>query len=793
MKLLAAILFLTIPIVTMGQLITNAAQTPTALVQGVLQGQGVSISNVTFNGSNVPNSAFGYFTANGTNLGITEGIILTTGTVLNGPNGPHGPNTQEGAGMNNGAGGYAPLTNLNGGTPTFNAAVLEFDFETCSDSISFNYVFGSEEYLEYVYAGFNDVFGFFISGPGIAGQQNIATLPNGTVVAIDNIHVAGTNVNGNSFGALNAQYYVDNAGGATIQYDGFTKKLTARAAVQCNQTYHLIIAIADTGDEVWDSGIFLEANSFTANTPIDLSHTISLNVFNNTNIIAEGCVTTTLTIERSPCGLNLPMNIPIIVSGTAIEGVDYGNIPNSISFAAGVQQTQFSFDSFQDGLVEGLETLNLEFLVTDNCGNQTTETLNLFIQDVNPVLVDVTGAEIKCPGETIELIASATGGVAPYSFSWNTGESTPSIFVSPTSTQVYTVTVIDNCLSQPVSFDYTVVVPNIPPLVLNQTPDITEICPYLPALLESNASGGTPPYTYQWSSNFDPDLGTASTLMTTPSTTTTYTVSVVDFCGMIATEDIIYTITSPPLVLIMSPDVEICPSDSIQISVNSSGGYGQHFYNWLHLGETAPQIWINPNETTTYTVSVSDECQTFTVEGSIRVVVVAPVADFTTTSNVFFNDLPIQFQNLSQSAITYEWDFGDGNSSTFVHPTNTFDEPGTYYVTLVAEDDKGCTDTITKPIHIEEEWYVYVPNTFTPDGDRSNTVFKVSTIGVSELHIDIYNRWGELIFTAYDPGFEWDGTYNGAYVQDGTYTYKLDFTTNSRRHKTLTGHINVLK
>lgn len=793
MKLLATIFVLFVPIVTIGQLITNASQTPAALVQGVLQGPGVTISNVTFNGNTVPNSAFGYFTANGTNLGITEGILLTTGTVLNGPNGPHGPNTQEGAGMNNGFGGYAPLTNLNGGTPTFNAAVLEFDFETCSDSVSFNYVFGSEEYLEYVNAGFNDVFGFFISGPGIAGQQNIATLPNGTVVAIDNIHSAGTNVNGNNFGALNAQYYVNNTGGATIQYDGFTTKLTAKSAVQCNQTYHMVIAIADTGDEVWDSGIFLEANSFTANTPIDLSHTISLDVFNDNNIIAEGCVSTTLTIERSPCGLNLPMNIPISVSGTAIEGVDYSNIPNSISFAAGVQQTQFSFDCFQDGVVEGQETLNLEFLITDNCGNQTTETLNLFIQDVNPVTIDVTGEEVTCPGETIELVASASGGIAPYIYSWSTGESTPSIFVSPTSTEVYTVTVIDDCLSQPISFDYTVVVPVIPPLVLNPTADITEICPYLPALLESNPSGGTPPYTYQWSSNLDLDMGNASTLMVTPSTTTTYSVTITDNCGMTATEDILYTITSPPLVVTMSPDVEICPGDSIQISVSSSGGYGQHYYNWLHSGESTPQVWVHPNETTSYTVSVSDECQTFTVEGSTRVVVVSPIADFTTTSNVFFNDLPIQFQNLSQSATSYQWDFGDGNLSTFVNPTNIFDEPGTYFITLVAEDDKGCKDTITKPINIEEEWYVYVPNTFTPDGDRSNTVFEVSTIGVSELHIDIYNRWGELIFSAHDPDFEWDGTYNGTYVNDGTYTYKLTFTTNSRRHKKLKGHVNVLK
>src|SRR5690606_1788800 len=97
-----------------------------------------------------------------------------------------------------------------------------------------------------------------------------------------------------------------------------------------------------------------------------------------------------------------------------------------------------------------------------------------------------------------------------------------------------------------------------------------------------------------------------------------------------------------------------------------------------------------------------------------------------------------------------------------------------------------------KPILIEEEWYVYVPNTFTPNGDRNNNVFEVSTVGVRSLSIAIYNRWGELVFTDDKLDFEWDGTFDGAYVLDGTYTYKLDFTTNSGREKNRLGHVNVL-
>ncbi|MGB0915118.1 MAG: choice-of-anchor L domain-containing protein, partial [Crocinitomicaceae bacterium] len=721
MKQLYVILSFLIPFFSMGQLVTNTAQTPTQLVQNVLNGTGVTISNVSYSGHP---QAIGSFTQNG-NLGISSGIIMTTGTVLNNASGPHGPNDSPSAGVDNTFGGDGQLGALVG-AQTYNAAVLEFDFETCSDSVEFNYVFASEEYPEYVNENVNDIFAFFISGPGIpGGTQNIAVLPNGGgVVAIDNIHPSGTNVSGNAYPPVNSQYYVNNTNGPFIQYDGFTTKLTAKTAVQCNTIYHLKLAIADVGDGVWDSGIFLEAGSFNANPPASVGHTISSDVFDNNNIIAEGCVTTTIELGRGPCNLGSPLVVPVSTSGTAIEGVDYSSMPATITFPAGSQTTTFSFDAFEDGLAEGQETLNFEFLFTDNCGNQTVQELNLFIQEVNPVTVEVTGPEITCPGEEIELTATINGGAEPYTYLWSTGETTPSIFVSPGSTTPYTVTVNDDCLSQPISVTYTVDVPVIPPLTINETPDLEDICPYVPALLESNVTGGTPPYTYQWSSNFESNLSTNDSYTAVPSTTTTYTVEVTDFCGATVSEDIVYTILSPPLVLTMSPTVEICPGDSIQISVSSVGGYGQHFYNWLHSGETTSVIWVKPNQTTTYTVSVSDECQTFTVEGSTEVVVVKPTADFESTSNVFFHDLPITFQNNSINASTYEWEFGDGQNSTLVHPSNTYDDPGLYYITLIAIDDKGCRDTIVKPINIEEEWFIYIPNTFTPDGDDYNQTFR---------------------------------------------------------------------
>ena len=787
MRQLYTILAMIVPMISFGQLSTTVGS-PAALVQNVLLGSGVTVSNISYSG--VP-ASIGSFDATGTNLGINQGVIMTTGTVVNTGEGPHGPNDDGGSGVNNGAAGFGPLSNLIGGIDTYNAAILEFDFVPYSDEVKFRYVFGSEEYPEYVGSQYNDVFAFFISGPGISGLQNIAKLPNGQAVAINNVNAGA-----------NATYFVNNGDGNTapfngsntfIQYDGFTTVLTAESDVQCGETYHLIICIADAGDGILDSGIFLEANSLTSDTPVDVTYEISQELFGAPDIIGEGCVTTTVTLERDPAQTASPLTVPITVSGTAIEGTDYSDIPASVTFPAGVSQVQFTFQAFEDGLVEGQENIILDFPIMDPCGNINPITIELTIQDIDPVDVTINGEEVVCPGQDVVLTAVPTGGAPPYTYQWSNGETTESITVNPSVTTNYSVTITDACLNQSATDDITVDVPVFPPLAINETPDITEICPYLPTLLESNATGGSGNYTYQWSSNFEADLGTTADITVIPSTTTTYTVVVTDNCGNTATEDIVYTITSPPLVLEMSPDIEICPGDSTFISVQPTGGYGQYFYNWLHSGETTQGVWVKPGVTTTYEVSVSDECQTFTVEGTTQVLVVKPTADFTTTSTTFFNDLPITFLNQSQGAVTYDWDFGDGNSDTFTHPSNTYDEPGLYYITLVAIDEKGCTDTIVKPINIEEEWYVYIPNTFTPDGDRFNNSFRASVVGVRSMNVGIFNRWGEIVFTSDQLDFEWDGTYSGLYVPDGTYTYKIEFITNSGRNKTYYGHVNVIR
>lgn len=773
------------------QLITTPGPSAGSLVQNVLLGPGVTVSNISYNGAGATISEF---TATGTNLGIANGIVMTTGTVLNNGAGPQGPNNQTNSGVDNSYGGSGLLAGITGGADTYNAATLEFDFVPYSDTVRFRYVFGSEEYPEYAppnNSSYNDVFGFFISGPGISGLQNIAKLPTGAIVSINNVNQItnsayyNNNGDGNSSPQNGSPYY--------IQYDGFTDVLEAVAKVQCGKKYHLILAIADVGDGIYDSGIFLEANSLSSKTPVDVSYVLSQQAFSDPDLMAEGCVSATVTLERGTNDISNSLTFPVNVSGTATEGVDYSSIPNSITFAPGQTTVQFTLDAFADLLTEGIETLTIEFPILDPCGNITPIIIELGIADILPVEVTVESSTVLCPGEDIELIAVASGGAGPYTYIWSTGETSSSIFVAPTSTQTYTVSVTDNCLNETATGSGTVTVPVYPPLVIDASDDIVEICPYIPAQLDVVVSGGAGGYTYQWSSSSGQQLGTISSQVVTPSTTTTYTVLVSDQCGSTQTESILYTITSPPLILTMSPNVEICPGDSALISVTATGGYGQYYYLWPQTNETTPQIWVHPSQTTSYQVIVSDECQTFTVNGNSTVTIIKPTANFVVSSNTRFDDLPITFQNTSVNAVTYQWYFGDGNSSNMVHPNNTYEEPGLYYITLIAYDEKGCTDSIVKPLLIHEAYYIYVPNTFTPDGLRYNNTFKVSTVGIKSLQIMIFNRWGEVVFKADELDFEWDGTYENVNVPDGTYSWKIEYLTNENISHTITGHVNVIR
>ncbi len=668
------------------QLVVNGTQTPTQLVQDVLLGSGVTVSNITYTGAAV---ARGSFNGSSSNIGLASGVILTSGNITNAP----GPNDTESQGTDNSLSGDPDL-DLVSGVLTFDASILEFDFIPQADSVSFRYVFGSEEYPEYVDGFVNDAFGFFISGPGIAGPytngaKNIAIIPGtSTPVTINDVN------NGYAFACpasgpcANCQYYVENCLGGSIQYDGFTTVLEAKATVIPCQTYHIKLAIADGGDGAWDSGVFLEANSFSSGT-VNISAEATYSSTLNDTALIEGCGDAYIHFERTGSTTS-PQTVHFTISGTAVNGTDYSQIADSITIPAGQTITDLVLSTIYDGIPEGAETVIITLQLGTLC-NGAQPSISLTISDAPPLsLVSISNdTTLVCPG-TVALSVTVTGGIPGYSYSWDNGQNTQSISVTPLVTTTYTVTVTDTCGNQSIIESVTVNLPNYVPMVISASD--AAICGGDSALITATVAGGIPNYTYSWDNGL---------------------------------------------------------------------GNGQSFY-------------VNPSQNTNYTVSVTDSCN-ITSAQTILVSVDTAHADFTYE---YEGARTLRFTNLSIDAVESNWFFQDGTATDEYNPTHTFTDTGTYYVLLVITNSNGCIDSVIYPIVAYPDFYVWIPNAFTPGNDRLNEFFAPVGQGWRYAEMRIFNRWGEQIYTTGDRRCYWSGQReDGTFYPNDVYVYKVQFTT----------------
>lgn len=654
-----------------------SAQNPVTLVNNVFvqQNSGVTVSNIQYIGSN---QAIGIFNGQNSNIGLASGIVMTTGTI----NIAVGPNNKPDAGADNGAPGTALLGNLLGGVETFNASILRFNFVSESDIVEFRYVFGSEEYPEWVGNVYNDIFAFFISGPGIPGNQNIAIIP-GT-----NLPVAINNVNEGSF----SQFFTNNgngitSGGATVQYDGFTRPLIAKANVIPCSTYTLTMAIADVGDAFYDSGVFLEASSFRG-TEVQLAREISTGA--DATELVEDCGKATISVTRTG-NTEQALTVWLQYTGTATYGVDYTAAPTSVTFQPGQSAVNFDIFAFEDGIVEPSETVIITYRDT-GCSGITEKQVSFNIIDqpppININLADIV--EIECPGEVVQINAIISGGVQPLTFAWNTGQTTANISVTPQQSTTYTLSVNDVCGKPPVVDSIRVEIVNYVPMVLN-----------------------------------------------------------------------------------LDPDTMICQGSSITIGGVAEGGKGQLTYFWIHDSSNQPFVTVSPIETKTYTLIVTDSCGII-VTRSITVEVMDVKALFSAT---YTDNNTIRFNDLSYENIeSWSWNFGDNiGTSTLQNPLYTYQDTGTFIVTLSVTNEAGCIASISNPVISYPPFTFYIPNAFTPNGDGINDRFRGIGQGFVTYEMEIFNRWGEMIFFTDNYRNPWgaEDRKRMEEMQSGVYVYKI--------------------
>jgi len=369
--------------------------TPQNLISNVFLGDGVQVTNITYNGNA---NAVGYFTGGTQSIGIERGIVMTSGRAESGGFGAIGCNetgndfaSSDNAIFTNDV-DLAALTTAG----IRDLAVYTITFIPTSDTLRFRYCFGSEEYPEYACSPFNDVFGFFIQGPGYPTPTNIAKIPgSGLPVTINNIHPDNP-----IYGCLafNGQYYNDNNfSNNQPSYDGFTDVFIAEAVVTPCQQYTIKLAIADASDGVFDSGVFLEAKSFgTGSLKVEVA-TVS-----SDGTITEGCSQGTITFNLPNA---VPQDFPIDynVWGSALNGIDFQNIPPNLFIPAGQSQLTIPIIAFEDNSAETPEFIAID-VQRDPCNR---DTVYIYIRDNGLIPPSLRPDTTVCAGATpLELDAT---------------------------------------------------------------------------------------------------------------------------------------------------------------------------------------------------------------------------------------------------------------------------------------------------------------------------------------------------------------------------------------------------
>ena len=329
--------------------------------------------------------------------------------------------------------------------------ILEFDFEAGGDSIGFNYVFGSDEYLEWVNSSYNDIFAFFLSGPGINGPYaapagfpdgaiNIAQVPESNPL----LPVTISSVND----VTNPTYYIDNFNNDGICIDGYTQAFTASAQVQCGETYHIKLAIADGSDTALESFVILEEGSFASNS-IDIVADAAIegaDVFLGDTTVVEGCNDATFTVIR-PDDSELD-TIFLNVYGTASMGGDFANSFDLVIMEPGQSSADITLGVINDNVNEDPEWVTIEYVYVNGCGDTLVSSATIVILDPSPVTLFTEPVGCLDANNGITLSVDPLTGFSPYTFQWDTNPGdTESEFYFDTGgvPGTATVTVTDIC------------------------------------------------------------------------------------------------------------------------------------------------------------------------------------------------------------------------------------------------------------------------------------------------------------------------------------------------------------
>ncbi len=551
------------------------------------------ISNVIID---CPNGAYGTFQADNSDLGLEKGLVLSSGQVSDMAN-PASVFSSTG----NGAPGDADLdyfSSQTGGANSNDACIVEMDVFAATDELTFEYVFGSEEYPNFVNSTFNDIFAFLISGPGIVGdvnignQLNIATLPDGnnTLVEINSVNYEN-----------NWEYYRNNElgqsvvyGGLTSDYLGVKKSLTASATVDPCNTYHLKLAIADRGDSAYDSGVFV--SEIKGGTP-----QLSVNFASGIDYLIEGC---SGTEDELIVSLNNPQDeiaqYGVTIGGTATLGVDYIlNMPDTVTLNPGQTILNYPLIPLVDNLLEGTETIIITLSNNFGCGTINFAEITIELADEPEVVINL-GADtaLVCAGNglTLNVEGATTYFWTPVSVVDNA--TSPNPFATPvTDVMVFVEGNVGPCFDTDSIFLQIV----DPQISINPL-TVTDICEGTDVMLE--AVNNVSNQNLVWTPGITLPDPNAQTITDAPPVTTTYTASV-EVAGCLVSDQITVNVDPFDFPDLTTLDTTLCESYFFDLAAPIPGTTTT--YEWTPNINMDDNTLPNPNVqatagTTTYTV-----------------------------------------------------------------------------------------------------------------------------------------------------------------------------------------------
>lgn len=747
------IFFISLHVFSQNIHVDSQTYSPQQLIEDVLINsnciENVNVTNVVGGNFGSSDESYGYFNASGSTFPFQSGIVLSTGRLSQ----VEGPNTSLSDDDAPNWNGDTDLENALNENNTFNATIIEFEFTSTANFISFRYLFASEEYQENNSntCEYSDLFGFLIRNVNETQYTNIALIPNTqTPVKVTTVHPEIPN----GCSAQNETYFGRwNNASAPINFNGQTAVLTASASTIPNETYHVKLVIADEQNYRYDSAVFLEASSFELTTDLGADRLLSTNnpLCENEILTLNALQTGNNTYKWFKDGVEIlgekSETFTVIETGTYNVEVNlengctsYGEVKVEYSPKPITNPNYLSLcDNDNDGITffdlhladpffspSNLPTLNvIDFYLTENDAIQNTAPITNPNSFINTTPLQVIYARLENQYscyivETLTLEANYTSSNVKY---------------------------IETCDDDDDGFALF----NLNDLRIQIQPEVSsdaEITFYS---------------TYDDAANHTNQLDDSYT-NSTPYSQDIYVKAQDIYCELFTTislnlsnkpkllenEVILYCLNNYP---------ETITVDSGLLNGLENNPTFEWFFNNSRILENTSSIEVNESGTYTVNVSFSNGC-------SATRNIVLNESNLATIESIDILQAPSN--NTVSVNVSGEGEYQFALDSSIFNDGNIFTNVSPGFHTIYVLDKNGC-DTIEKEIAV-----LGFPKFFTPNNDGFNDTWKpigINSTFNSNFKINIFNRFGKLLKTITTPETGWDGTFTGKLLASDDYWY----------------------